>query len=239
VDFLETPPPEPPPPVSDPPPDESPPVEDDPPPAEDDPPPVEDVPVDSPPAAGSGPKNRDASPFDPQLGVPADVAPLPGNEPIEFRTSFQFDALEPRASRSVREVLTPAAMAAVEAFVAPFDAGLLWNDLSELQDELQDQGDVPFYSAGSAAGVTSVLTVGYVLWTIRSGWLVTSLLAQMPAWRLVDPLVVLDYLDEEASNSHGAGKKEDDDSLESLLERNEPEQEPKVEDESEKEKSLP
>ena len=72
--------------------------------------------------------------------------------------------------------------------------------------------------AGSAAGVTTTLTAGYVLWTIRIGWLVTSLLAQMPAWRMVDPLVVLDYLDGEESN-----KKEDDedDSLESLVERNE------------------
>ncbi len=68
--------------------------------------------------------------------------------------------------------------------------------------------------AGPAVGVTGALTVGYVLWTIRSGLLLTSLLAQMPAWRLVDPLVVLDYLDDEQSDG------DEDDSIESMLERN-------------------
>ena len=44
------------------------------------------------------------------------------------------------------------------------------------------------------------VVVGYVLWTIRGGWLLTSLLAQMPAWRMVDPLVVLNYMDGEPDN---------------------------------------
>jgi hypothetical protein len=60
--------------------------------------------------------------------------------------------------------------------------------------------------------------VGYVLWTIRSGWLATSLLAQMPAWRLVDPLVVLSYLDDETTRA-GDKQDEDNDSIESLLDK--------------------
>jgi hypothetical protein len=79
---------------------------------------------------------------------------------------------------------------------------------------------MPYLAAGSAVGVTGTLTVGYVLWTIRSGLLTASMLAQMPAWALVDPLVVLDYLD---GNESSSKKKEDeeDDSLESMLERSE------------------
>jgi VCBS repeat-containing protein len=53
------------------------------------------------------------------------------------------------------------------------------------------------------------LTVGYVVWMLRGGMLVTSLLAQMPAWRLIDPLVFLDSLDKSV---------EDDESLGSLVE---------------------
>ena len=46
----------------------------------------------------------------------------------------------------------------------------------------------------AAATVGGSFTVGYVLWTLRSGLLVSGLLAQMPAWKLIDPLVVLDGL---------------------------------------------
>ena len=150
--------------------------------------------------------------------------------------SLNYEPLD-RIVRTVRDVLLPAAAEMLETFVAPYDTGLLWNDLTDLKNDLQQHAEVPFFVAGSAAGVTSALTVGYVLWTIRSGWLVTSLLAQMPAWRLVDPLVVLDYLDEDSSSSK---KKEDDDSLESLLERHEPKPEAPDEDKDESNKeNLP
>ncbi len=60
-----------------------------------------------------------------------------------------------------------------------------------MQSELQFHDVV----VGSAA-VTSVgLTVGYVLWVLRGGVLLSSLLVQLPAWRMVDPLVVLDHID--------------------------------------------
>ena len=60
------------------------------------------------------------------------------------------------------------------------------------------------------------LTVGYVVWMLRGGMLITSLLAQMPAWRIIDPLVVLDSLDKGA---------EDDESLGSLVEHGQSETE--------------
>lgn len=103
-------------------------------------------------------------------------------------------------------------------YTAPFDTALLWEDLGEMEQELQTGADTPYFVAGSAAAFTSSLTVGYVLWTIRSGWLVTSMLAQLPAWRIVDPLVVLDYLDDPAAGS-------DEESLESMLEKNKSEEE--------------
>jgi hypothetical protein len=65
------------------------------------------------------------------------------------------------------------------------------------------------------AVVGTGLTAGYVIWLVRGGLLLTSLLTQMPAWRIVDPLVVLQYgaapkRDEEL-------EEEQDESLASLL----------------------
>jgi len=60
-------------------------------------------------------------------------------------------------------------------------------------------------------GLTTGLTVGYVFWTVRAGYLLTSLIAQMPAWRFVDPLPILNSFDENGSNHDG-------ESLESIAE---------------------
>ena len=128
---------------------------------------------------------------------------------------FDYRTLE-QVVQAVRGTLPESVVTAVDHFVASFDTSLLWNDLAELEKEMTDNSETPYFAAGSAVGVTSMMSVGYVLWTIRSGWLVTSLLAQMPAWRLVDPLVVLDYLDDETSGNDQDG--EEDDSIESLLE---------------------
>jgi hypothetical protein len=92
--------------------------------------------------------------------------------------------------------------------------GPLWDDLDQLNDELDDYADLQTVVVGTAVTTTTGLTVGYVLWTIRGGLLASSLLAQMPAWRLVDPLVVLSYGDQ----SDPAKNEEEDESLESIIE---------------------
>jgi hypothetical protein len=71
---------------------------------------------------------------------------------------------------------------------------------AEMQSELA-------FEVPALAGAS--LTVGYVVWMLRGGMLITSLLAQMPAWRIIDPLVVLDSLDKGT---------DDDESLGSLVE---------------------
>jgi hypothetical protein len=66
---------------------------------------------------------------------------------------------------------------------------------------------------GSVAAVSSGLSVGYVLWLIRGGLLLTSVMAQVPAWRIVDPLIVLE------TGLNFDRKGESGESLASLLER--------------------
>ena len=43
-------------------------------------------------------------------------------------------------------------------------------------------------SAGKAAGL---LSVGYVLWALRGGALMTAIASSLPAWRLIDPTALL------------------------------------------------
>ena len=57
---------------------------------------------------------------------------------------------------------------------------------------------------GTALTVSTTFTVGYVIWMLRGGMLLTSLLAQIPAWRLIDPLVVLN----QAHNFEDDGEQE-------------------------------
>ena len=64
--------------------------------------------------------------------------------------------------------------------------------------------------AGSVFVVSTGLSVGYVLWLLRGGALIASLLSSLPAWRLVDPLPVL-------GSVGGRAGDEDDDSLEDLV----------------------
>ena len=62
---------------------------------------------------------------------------------------------------------------------------------------------------GSVGVVTTGFSVGYLFWAIRGGMLVSGLLAQVPAWTMLDPLLVID----------GDQKDEDKESLQNLLDR--------------------
>jgi hypothetical protein len=66
--------------------------------------------------------------------------------------------------------------------------------------------------AGTILASTSGLTVGYVLWLLRGGALLSGFLSSMAAWQLADPLPVLAY----ASSSRRKDRKSDD-SLEHLI----------------------
>ncbi|WP_182869937.1 DUF4347 domain-containing protein [Rhodopirellula sp. JC639] len=94
-----------------------------------------------------------------------------------------------------------------------FDSKLLWSDMQDMQDDINDGINTPYVFAGTFAGFSSALSVGYVMWTVRGGLLATSLLAHLPAWSLVDPLLVLDELEQEEDG--------EDDSLVGMLDKSE------------------
>jgi len=71
--------------------------------------------------------------------------------------------------------------------------------------------------AGSATVVSFGASAAYLIWLIRGGSLLSSLLSIFPAWRTIDPLPVLESFEE--SRKRRKGKIDDDESLESLVEK--------------------
>ncbi len=66
---------------------------------------------------------------------------------------------------------------------------------------------------GSTMTATTGFSIGYVFWLLRGEVLLTSLLASLPAWRLIDPLPVLSSLNKSANEDED----EDDDSIEAAV----------------------
>ncbi|WP_436716681.1 DUF4347 domain-containing protein [Roseiconus lacunae] len=100
-----------------------------------------------------------------------------------------------------------------------FDSMLVWEDIAKIQQQINSPTETTYVMAGTFAGFSSALSVGYVVWTVRGGLLATSLLAHLPAWSFVDPLLVL-------SDLEGEGDDADDDSLENIIDKNERENSP-------------
>ena len=85
----------------------------------------------------------------------------------------------------------------------------LKQSLDQLKEEVGGKLDLNSTFVGSAILMSTGLSVGYVLWLVRGGMLMSTLLSSMPAWRLLDPLPILaGKLDEE----------DDEESLETILE---------------------
>ena len=89
-------------------------------------------------------------------------------------------------------------------------AASFFEQLDSVTTELKNDAFVQSGSVATVAGISGVLTVGYVLWMVRSGFLVASFVSTMPAWQMVDPLAVVEY----SSSSIEEG---DDDALEDMV----------------------
>ena len=89
--------------------------------------------------------------------------------------------------------------------------------LDELARELEAPTKKSIVSVGSVAGMSStLLSVGYVIWCLRGGSLVATLLTTLPLWRWLDPLPVLDHYDENGKRKQGQAD-EDEERLRSMM----------------------
>jgi hypothetical protein len=83
------------------------------------------------------------------------------------------------------------------------------NDVQKVRDDIiKFDGKV----IASTTAVSASLSIGYVIWLVRGGALISSLLASIPAWQLVDPLPVL-------GNMGGGSDTDDDESLDDMIKK--------------------
>ncbi len=74
----------------------------------------------------------------------------------------------------------------------------LWQDLDSMQQKMTTDAPLRVW-AGTASVVSMGLPVVYLLYALRAGTMLSSLLSSIPAWRMVDPLPILDHLSADAS----------------------------------------
>ena len=83
--------------------------------------------------------------------------------------------------------------------------------LDKTREGVEEQAQQEERIVSSAIMGSTGLSVGYLVWLLRSGALISSLLSSLPAWRTLDPFPVLSNMGEEEEDE------EDDDSLEALV----------------------
>jgi hypothetical protein len=86
-------------------------------------------------------------------------------------------------------------------------------ELNRMRETIVAEPTIEHRIVGSTVAVTGAMSVGYVIWLLRGGLLLSSLLSSLPAWHTMDPMPVL----ARSNNSEEDG--EDDDPLENLFGR--------------------
>jgi hypothetical protein len=90
-------------------------------------------------------------------------------------------------SGSVQQAASPA----LSAFKTTLSKTEWVGDLDKMRESIEGNANTEHRIVGSTAMVTGGLSVGYVIWLLRGGLLLTSLLSSLPAWNVVDPLPIL------------------------------------------------
>jgi hypothetical protein len=88
------------------------------------------------------------------------------------------------------------------------------NGIDEVREQFRDQHGEEQAVVASSIAMSTGMSIGYVIWLLRGGVLLSSVLSSLPAWRLLDPTPVLS-----GALARAAEDAEDDDSLEEMLRR--------------------
>jgi hypothetical protein len=73
-----------------------------------------------------------------------------------------------------------------------FDQQVLWGRLDDFKQELGQDDQSLKLTVGGVAIASLAFTATYVIWMIKGGYLLASVLSQLPAWRFMDPLPIYD-----------------------------------------------
>ncbi len=129
----------------------------------------------------------------------------------KFRFAFIARPSALHVAQSPREMV--GAFAAIDTDA--FEPNVLWSQLDLVREEMANDPHLGTTEVGTVTVVTTTLTVGYMLWTLRGGYLVASLLSSLPAWTTIDPLPILETV--QLGNALSQQGEENDQSLESIV----------------------
>lgn len=144
-------------------------------------------------------------------GHPSPGPITPSNMPVDLDATDLLGATVAQVPTVAEAPLAAVAEAVTESLV--FNSTLIGHNLDAMAYQLRTQAAAHSLLVGGAFGIAATLTAGYALWLLRGGQLLTSLVAQLPAWQLLDPLVILDRSEDEDQEDTT-----DDVSVESLVE---------------------
>ncbi|MDR4481114.1 MAG: tandem-95 repeat protein [Nitrospira sp.] len=125
-----------------------------------------------------------------------------------------FDTLGPELLARIGEEAQRVVEAVKETYIPAKLGRALVKELNTMTEALQramdERQEQMTLTAKTAGGVSLVLSVGYLAWLLRGGWLLASLLATMPTWHHFDPLPVVraarrrEKLERESSQGEGS-----------------------------------
>src|SRR4029079_3490501 len=95
------------------------------------------------------------------------------------------------------------ALGAMTAASAAVENRELARELDVTREQINGEAGLEASTVTTSAVASMGLSVGYVIWLLRGGVLVSTVLSSLPAWRLVDPLPVLEHLDENGGDGDG------------------------------------
>jgi len=142
-----------------------------------------------------------------------EVAILPPVAPSELMETGSFTDYGSSQSMAARqEFVVRAAMSLIQTDIASHlqdaldgtlsrldllimgHAGEMWDQMDSQRDSANAhiQGDV--IVVGFAGAAASSFSIGYVAWALRSGFLLSGLLAHLPAWQSFDTLSIMQGL---------------------------------------------
>lgn len=87
--------------------------------------------------------------------------------------------------------------------------GMMWNELDQQLNHVDSQIQGDLIVVGAAGAAASSFTIYAVAWALRTGFLASGLLAQLPAWTAIDPLTIMKNM----------GDSEEGESLEDMMKR--------------------
>jgi uncharacterized delta-60 repeat protein len=156
---------------------------------------------DTSPTASASPTNRDA--------ILGDVVLADLNAGNGVVTNLVGD----RFGETSTPVLgRPVDIASVNA--AAFDQ-YFWTSLESISDQVET-GEIPTIFSYAFGGAGAAASLGYLIWSVRSGYFFASLMASMPVWSRIDPLPVVDFAMAKGAQRHPRRKQTSKGLIESL-----------------------